>query len=396
MPVSLPRETLEQILGDEQLKQSTLARCCRLSWSWVDFICPRLYRSVVFRIVDDDGWESSMYGSEDKAYTPRTLALLSTLRNKHIALLVKEAAFQDWGDECSSSNFATTFESFFRTALLACPTLDRINVTNVEGCINNIKKVYEGDIRRAHRISPGLAMPYLTTETWSLLDAAQVHLDTLVIGGPDAGDLDDGWQFLQENTNLPLLQLTTLHLLDHAFEWIDEMEVDVNELLEVLLVNSRNCLRSLALPVFDEHFGDFSVFGALRHLDLGMGCGYTAENLESTLRSLPPTVTSLALRNVDNFRLTSPDPFLTLTPLLPATIRQLRLSHVVPDQLDVFLACLPKSSSLRLLRCERRSSSPRAVSVPPKVVYQAWCYETFDKRCRNLGIEFRFSVLEEE
>jgi hypothetical protein len=141
MPVSLPRETLEQILEDKNLDQATLANCCRLSKNWVDFIRPRLYRRLTFRVTDSEEAGGQRWEDTKHHYTFATLSLVMSLRkHEYLSSLVREAQIQDLGasrhplyltgDEMPNapSGFATTILSLFSTVLYTCPELEELGL----------------------------------------------------------------------------------------------------------------------------------------------------------------------------------------------------------------------------------------------------------------------------
>lgn len=372
MPSPLPRELLEQIMGDDVLDHRTLASCCRLSKDWVDFVRPRLYRHLVFDFcysMDDCDVEST---ETELHYTHRNLALILTLRrDPFLARLVKQVSFKRIETTEQASGLVSTTRGLLSAVLRVCTDVERIDIPSfdVDKSVDYVGQYFNRRDSDDH-VPSELVIPYITESATILFWTASYCTRSLTIGdGPYIAPLGEPVTF---QPGLEKFSLARLHLYGRGLLDVDERE----DFIEALSTGSQETLTSLVLPLDGTFKIDFSTFTLLRHLQLDFSTGTTSDFDQRTLATIPSTLSSLAL---SGHNLTPA----TLASLLPSSLLQLRLANTSPAYLLALLQILPPSSKLRLLHAQNSSKQPYSRRHEFRAVEEA---------CVALGVAFEWSL----
>lgn len=390
MPVPLPRELLEHIVGDV-VDQATLASCCRLSKSWVDFVRSRLYRSVRFGVVDSDSFCDERFKDTRHQYNEQTLSLLMTLRSKRdLRNLVKTISFGDdtfdhavrgnvGGPLKGGSGVATSTRGLVSTALAVCSKVERVNMPYSDPlrAVDYLWALYrQGRAESADVPLPSsIHLPLYTPESYNLLQDAGLRLDKLVVGHHEPVKAVVLPHFREIRFDFSFFHLSSLHLYPSGFCHLENSDA----VIRAFVAGSHASLRSLAMPLADGPSFDFGDFPSLRHLDLDLSQAIRDfDSVENTLRTLPSTLLSLSL---SRYRGHEPGRMALLVSLLPPSLRQLRMAKNLPQDLHELVQLLPASSTLRVLHCEIFQRRHREQ------------YEPVREACEARGIEYRLNWL---
>ncbi|GAA6029692.1 hypothetical protein JCM8097_001004 [Rhodosporidiobolus ruineniae] len=334
MPPPLPRELMEQILGDERLDERTLARCCRISRDYLDFVRTRLYSHVDILYTPAD---VQIYDDAAYVYDTQSAALLFTLgRYPHLGGLVRSAAFRM--DGYPASNICMTRRQAVVSVVNACPKLRRL------GCpawaetevYHFLKKVKE-------RSFTLLDLGFPQDGIWAVLEQRQSSIEHLVFLNSDMG-----WSFSSAPPDKPLDNLRLRSLI--IDQYADETD-PVSEVLRALTSASHHSLSFLRIDFNPYIRSNLGVFSSLAKLELNTHEGDDMSDLLAALYTANH-LTYLALHGsaTPGQREHLLRPGNGLATHLPSTIRALYLpQNFLPDELQALLPELSRLSALRLV-----------------------------------------------
>ncbi|GAA5868092.1 hypothetical protein JCM8547_003339 [Rhodosporidiobolus lusitaniae] len=131
MPLPLPTELIEQVLGELEDAKSTLARCCRLSKALRRSSEAHLYRRIDIELCQALGsgeFDEEVDEAREFWYTRRTRALVDRLFSSRRSTLVREVHFAIEHVSEPEKGMYTTPKIAFATVLCALPNLDSFNI----------------------------------------------------------------------------------------------------------------------------------------------------------------------------------------------------------------------------------------------------------------------------
>ncbi|GAA6029728.1 hypothetical protein JCM8097_001022 [Rhodosporidiobolus ruineniae] len=333
MPPTLPRELVEQILGDEGLDQRTLARCCRISRDYLDFVQRRLYSHIPIFYTPSDG---QLCDDTEYVYDTQSASLLFTLgRYPHLGGLVRSAAFRM--DGYCESNVYMTRRQAVAGVVKSCPDLQRLGCPAFGGTqICSFLECVEG------RSFTLLDLGYPQDCMWPVLELHQGSLKHLVF-------LDEEMAWAAYSSPPPSQSFANLHLESLVICQYADVETPLNAVFEVFTAASHSSLTFLRLPFHPHICTSFSSFSSLTRLELDLAVGDDMDALIALVRTAPG-VTYLGFpgRLTDDQRERLLQPEDGLAAALPLTLRSLRLpQNFLPSEL---YSLLPQLRQLFLLR----------------------------------------------
>ncbi|GAA5894989.1 hypothetical protein JCM6882_008259 [Rhodosporidiobolus microsporus] len=388
MPRPLPRELMEQILGDKCLRNSDFARCCRLSKDWLDFFRDRLYSSIDVEILDGDTCSSDdslMY-----QYSPWALEVVSRLSDfPAVGRHVKTVRFErGWEQGCG---VYTTPLSLFASILHLCPAIDSLSFPADEdkACIPYLAELCVETGRRFSSIDMGRPSDAM----WTLLDVVQANLRHLKFSNIH----DVGWAVHERPpVFLPALHLVSLSLTSwEAGEFMPYQQLT----LDTLLRHSHSSLESIEVAFSPRITLDFSQFPTLRHLTLCLYSTSPAPGVRKAIRSAS-SVTSLTLSGYLGpsvvEQLIGTDSKSGLAGSLSPRLVRLELpdATALSPPILLFLEHLPTDHPLCRLKFRHQRNGPNEEvaarlgrqPLPPEEDYTA-----VEEACRERGIKLKLA-----
>ncbi|GAA5895116.1 hypothetical protein JCM6882_008286 [Rhodosporidiobolus microsporus] len=350
MPACLSRELIEKVLDDPGLDEQTIARCTRLSRTFLEYGRTRLYETVTIPFVTvpsglgDPIWELSRTG---------TSTFHRICRFPSVAKSIRRIRF-DYEYADSEGGLDVSPNQIFEAIMRRCPNLDSLELLPgfEEECETFFQTVYPKLRRNIKSLDLGRPGEGL----WDVLEAVQDSLVELKFGDKS----NAGWYGVEDPPSddlLPNLHLETLHIEC----WGDEDEDDVTKqqaVFDALTENSLQSLRTLSLEYASDILNDFSSFTNLRRLTLNVHATYHGFDALSDTPALPASLTSLTLSGLllpdEADKLFGDAPETGILRILPSKLEHLRLPQgLFPRHLLAFLAALPSSSKLRFVETPR-------------------------------------------
>ncbi|GAA5894993.1 hypothetical protein JCM6882_008260 [Rhodosporidiobolus microsporus] len=395
MPRPLPRELMEQILGDECLRNSDFARYCRLSKDWLNFFRERLYSRIDVDLCEADFVEEDEEDTQLVKYqhSVRNLDLLSRLSTfPAVAGHVKAVRFErTYAEGCG---VYTTPLTLFASIVYLCPSIDAVNFPAwVQGeCIPYLTKLCAETGRRFIIIDMGAPLDTM----WPLLEGVQDKLQHLRFGHL-AGNLPQGNWCISDP---PPVSLPALHLRSLSLPWWQDRFTTAYRQVtfDALVQHSHSSLQSIEVAFSPHVTLDFSPFAHLRALSLRACSSDHIQAVYNVIRSAT-CLTSLILyggfNSSETERLIGASATSGLAAHLSPSLIRLELPHAtaLPPSVLLLLEHLPVNHPLRLLHfrkppIKRENKIRLHQGFPPR---QKEDYTAVEEACRERGIELQLT-----